>query len=177
MKCLAIQNRTKQGDFKMIWARHFKLFTKVGMAALVFGALVTSGNAQNIYQGKFTLPFETHWGSATLPAGDYTFVMSSASSDYRLFIRGEKVNAIIMAAAADEKVVSGPAQLNLVDIADTQTVETFDAPEIGKTFVYLTSAQKHMGRKEAHQKTAPQTAPATQASDNRTSIAVQAAGR
>jgi hypothetical protein len=103
--------------------------------------------------------------------------MSSASSDYRLFIRGEKVNAIIMAAAADEKVVSGPAQLNLVDIADTQTVETFDAPEIGKTFVYLTSAQKHMGRKEAHQKTAPQTAPATQASDNRTSIAVQAAGR
>jgi hypothetical protein len=167
----------QKGRFEMIWAQHLKLITKVGLTALVLGALATNGNAQNIYQGKFTLPFETHWGSATLPAGDYTFVMSSASSDYRLYIRGEKVNVIIMAAAADEKVVSGHAQLNLVDIADTQTVQTLDAPELGKTFVYSTPTQKHMGRKEAHQKTAPQTAPATQSSENRTSIAIQAAGR
>lgn len=161
----------------MIRARHWKLFMKVGMAALALGALATSGNAQNRYQGKFTLPFETRWGSATLPAGDYTFVMSSASSDYRLYVRGEKINAIIMAVAADGKVVSGHAQLNLVDIADRQTVETFDAPELGKTFVYSTPSQKHMARKEVHQKTAPQTAPATQAGENRTSIAVQASGR
>jgi hypothetical protein len=161
----------------MIWARHLKLFTKVGVAALALGALATYGNAQDAYKGKFTLPFETHWGRATLPAGDYTFVMSSASSGYRLYIRGEKVNAIIMAVAADEKAVSGHAQLNLVDIADTQTVETFDAPENGKTFVYSTPTQEHMGHKEAHQKTAPQTAPATQSSENRTSILIHAAGR
>jgi hypothetical protein len=161
----------------MIWTRHLKLFTKLGVAALALGALATHGNAQDVYKGKFTLPFETHWGTATLPAGDYTFVMSSASSDYRLFIRGERVNAIIMAGAADEKAGSGHAQLNLVDIADTQTVQTFDAPELGKTFVYSTPTQKHMGRKEAHQKTAPQTAPATQSSENRTSIAIQTAGR
>jgi hypothetical protein len=161
----------------MIWARHLKLFTKVGAAALVLGALATSGNAQNIYQGKFTLPFETHWGSATLPAGDYTFVMSSASSNYRLYIRGAQVNAMIMAAAADELGVAARAQLNLVEIGDVQTVQTFDAPELGRTFSYFTPAQKHTGHKEAHQKTAPQTAPATQSSENRTSIAVHAAGR
>jgi hypothetical protein len=161
----------------MIWARHLKLIAKVGVAALALGALATNGNAQNIYEGKFTLPSETRWGSATLPAGNYTFVMSSASSGYRLYLRGEKVNAIIMAAAADEKVVSGHAQLNLVDMADTQTVETFDAPELGKTFLYSTPTQKHMGRKEVHQKTLPQTATPTQASENRTSIVVQAAGR
>ena len=96
----------------MIWARHLKLFTKLGVAALALGALAISGNAQNAYQGKFTLPFETHWGSATLPAGDYTFTMSFASSSYMLYIRGEKVNAIIMATAADEQVASGHAQLN-----------------------------------------------------------------
>lgn len=161
----------------MIWARHLKLIAKVSVAALALGALTTNGNAQDAYKGKFTLPFETHWGSATLPAGDYTFTMSSASSSYTLFIRGEKANAIIMATAADEQVVSGHAQLNLVDIADVQTVQTFDAPELGKTFVYWTPAQKHMGRKEAHQKAAPQTAPATQSSENRTSIAIRAAGR
>jgi len=160
----------------MIWARHLKLFTKLGVAALAMGALATSGSAQNAYQGKFTLPFETHWGTATLPAGDYTFTMSSASSDYRLIIRGQ-VNAIIMAVTTDDRAVADHAQLNLVDIADVQTVQTFDAPELGVTLVYLTPTQKHAGHKEAHQKTVPQTAPATQVSENRTSIAVYAAGR
>jgi hypothetical protein len=163
--------------FEMSWARHLKLFTKVGVAALALGALATSGNAQSVYQGKFTLPFETHWGSVTLPAGDYTFVMSSASSDYRLYIRGAQVNAIIMATSTEDKAVSDHAQLNLVDIADVQTVQTFDAPELGRTFVYFTPAQNHVGNKEAHQKTASQTAPATKVSENKTSIAVHAAGR
>ena len=161
----------------MIWARHLKLFTKLGVAALALGALATSGNAQTAYQGKFTLPFETHWGSATLPAGDYTFTMASISSDYRLYIRGEKVNAIIEASATDDKGVAAHAQLNLVEIGDVQTVETFDAPELGQTFVYSTPAQKHAGHKEAHQKTASQTTPATKVSENRTSIAVYSAGR
>ena len=161
----------------MNWARHLKLFTKLGAAALALGALATSGNAQNAYQGKFTLPFETHWGNATLPAGDYTFAMSSASSQYRLYIRGAQVNAIIMAASTDDRAVADHAQLNLVDIADVQTVQTFDAPELGLTLVYLTSAQQHVGHKEAHQKTASQTPPATKVSENRTSIAVYATGR
>ncbi len=161
----------------MIWARRLKLLTKFGVAALAFGALVTSGKAQNAYQGKFTLPFETHWGGATLPAGDYTFTMSSTISPYRLYLRGEKVNAIIMATSTDDRSVSNHAQLNLVDIADVQTVQTFDAPELGVTFIYNTPSQTHTGHKEAHQKTAPQTAPATQASENRTSIQVRTAGR
>jgi len=161
----------------MIWARHLKLFTKLGVAGLVLGALATSGNAQNAYQGKFTLPFETHWGNATLPAGDYTFVMSSASSDYRLYIRGAQVNAIIRATSADDRGVSDRPQLNLVDIADVQNVQTFDAPELGLTFSYATPKQKHMGSKEARQKMAPQTPPASQVSENKTSIQVRTAGR
>jgi hypothetical protein len=44
----------------MIWARNLKLSTKLGMAALMPGALATSGNAQNAYRGKFTLTAETH---------------------------------------------------------------------------------------------------------------------
>jgi len=56
----------------MIRARVLKLLTKAGVAALFLAGLATAGNAQNAVQGKFTLPFETHWGGATLPAGDYT---------------------------------------------------------------------------------------------------------
>ena len=161
----------------MIWARRWKLFSKLGLAAFALGALATSGNAQTLYRGKFTLPFETHWGGATLSAGDYTFTMASASSSYTLYIHGQSGNAVIQASTVDEKVVSGPAQLNLVDIADVQTVQSFDAPELGMTFVYWTPGQKHMGRKEAHHKTVPQPEAPSQASENRTTIAVQAAGR
>ena len=161
----------------MIWARHLKLFTKLGAAALALGALATSGNAQNAYQGKFTLPFETHWGGATLPAGDYTFALPSNSAPYRLYIQGQGVSAIILATTADQGVVSERPQLNLLDIADVQTVRTFEAPELGVTFTYWTPTQKHAGHKEAHQKTVPQTAPASQASENRISVEVRTTGR
>jgi hypothetical protein len=168
-------NRTRR--LEMIWARHLKLFTKLGAAALALGALATSGNAQNAYQGKFALPFETHWGSATLPAGDYTFALPSNSAPYRLYIQGQGVSAIIQATTTDQGVVSERPQLNVVDIADVHTVQTFEAPELGVTFTYRTPTQKHMGLKEAHQKMAPQTPPASQVSENRTSIAVHTAGR
>jgi len=161
----------------MIRARHWKLFTKVSVAALALGALATSGKAQNAYEGKFTLAVETHWGGATLPAGDYTFILGSASSPYTLYIHGQAGNAIIRASAADERVVSGRAQLNLVDIADVQNVETFEAPELGMTFSYWTPKQKHMRSKEARQKMAPQTAPSSQVSENKASIQVRTAGR
>jgi hypothetical protein len=146
------------------------------MAALVLGAVATSGKAQSIYHGQFTLPVETRWGTATLPAGDYTFTVSSASSQYRLYIRGQKTNAIIPILTA-ENATSRHAQLNLVDIADVYSVETFDAPELGLTFTYWTPTQRHMSSKEAHQKAVPQAAPATQGTENKTSIAVYAAGR
>lgn len=161
----------------MIWARHLKLFTKLSAAALALGALATSGRAQNKYEGKFTLPFETRWGGATLPAGDYTFTLPTANRPYMLYIRGQAGNAIITAATTDNKVVSGRAQLNLVDIADVQTVQTFEAPELGLTFIYATPTQKHIGRKLVREKPVPPTAPASQVSENRTFIDVHTAGR
>jgi hypothetical protein len=161
----------------MIWARNSKLFAKFAASTLALGALAISGNAQDAYQGKFTLPFETHWGSTTLPAGDYTFALPSNSAPYTLYIQGKGVGAIILADGTYEKVASGHAQLNLVDIGGVQTVETFEAPSLGVIFSYATPTQKHMGRKEAHQKMAPQSAPATQTSENKTSIEVHIAGR
>ena len=161
----------------MIRARFLKLLTRVGVATLFLAGLATAGNAQNAYQGKFTLPFEAHWGGATLPAGDYTFALPTVTYPYKLYIRGQATTAIIMVVGFDKKVASGHAQLNLVEIADAQNVQTFEAPELGLTFNFATPSPKHLGRREARQKTTPATAPASQVSENRTSIAVHAAGR
>ncbi len=161
----------------MIRARNLKLFTKLGAATLALGALAISGNAQDAYQGKFTLPFETHWGSTTLPAGDYTFTLPSNGAPYTLYIQGKGVSAIVVANTADQKIASSHPQLNLVDIAGVQTVQTFEAPALGVTFIFATPTQKRMGRKEARQKMVPQSAPASQTSENKTSIEVHTAGR
>jgi len=159
----------------MNWARHLKFITKLGVAALALGAMATSGRAQNALQGKFTLPFETRWGGATLPAGDYTFALPSTVSPQRIYIWGAAANAIVMSGVSDYKVVSSQAQLNLVEIGGVETVTTFEVPELGLTFTYASPKQKHMGSKEARQKTAPQTAPSSQASENRTTIEVRTA--
>jgi len=57
-------------------------FTQLVMTGLVLAAVASSGKTQELYQGKFTLPFETHWGNATLPAGDYTFNLLFGNSPY-----------------------------------------------------------------------------------------------
>src|ERR1700756_2564140 len=163
--------------FDMIWAGHLKSFTKIGVAALALSALAASGNAQDSFQGKFTLPFETHWGSATLPAGNYTFTLPSNSAPYRFYIHGLAANAIIQATTADQKVVSERPQLNVVDIADVHTVQTFEVPELGVTFTYWTPTQKQPAHKEVRRKMVPQAAPASQTGETHTSIEVQTAGR
>ena len=162
----------------MIWARYLKLLAKLGLSTLALSALGTAGNAQNAYQGKFTLAVETHWEGVTLPAGDYNFALPSNSAPYRFYIQGQGTSAIIQAATAEQGVVSERPQLSVVDIVDVHTVQTFEAPELGVTFTYWTPAQKHIGRKEARQKMAPQTTPASQVSENKTtSVEVRSAGR
>ena len=160
----------------MTWARLVKLVAKAGIAAVALGALAISGNAQTVYQGKFTLAVETRWGSSTLPAGDYTFTLTSSSAPYRLYIHGQHADAIIQAVTAED-VTSHQAQLNLVDIADVHAVQTFDAPELGVSFTYWIPKQRRVLSKEARQKAVPQAAPTSQATENRTSIKVYTAGR
>ncbi len=161
----------------MIWARYLKVFTKLGLSTLALSALATAGNAQNAYQGKFTLAVETHWEGVALPAGGYTFALPSSSAPYRLYIWGQGVGAIITATTADQRVVSERPQLNLVDTAVGYTVQTFEVPELGVTFSYLAPTQKQLGHKEARQKAVPRTAPASQVSETKTSIEVHTAGR
>jgi hypothetical protein len=161
----------------MTWARIVTLIIRIVTAALVLGLLATGGYAQTAYRGKFTLAVETRWGSATLPAGDYTFTLPSRSAPYRFYIQGQGVSAIIQATTAELIVASKRSQLNLVDIADVYAVETFEAPDLGVTFTYWTPPPKHVARKEAHQETVSQTASATRASENKTSIEVDTANR
>jgi hypothetical protein len=152
--------------------RYLKVLSRLVLAVLALGILAGDGNATTAYQGKFTLPFQVYWAGSTLPAGDYTFEMESQGSPYTLYIRGQKANVIVRAISADAGVLSRTAQLDLVDISDVHTIRTFEAPELGVTFMYFTPKQKDVTSKEVRHKSVPQTEPATQVSANKLSISV-----
>jgi len=163
--------------FERIWARYLKVFEKLGLSTLALSALATAGKAQNAHQGKFTLAAEAHWKDVTLPAGDYTFALPSDNAPYRLYIWGQGVGAIITDATADQRVISERSQLSPVDTAVGYTVQTFEAPELGVTFSYLTPTQKQLGHKEVRQETVPRTATASQVNESKNSIEVETASR
>jgi hypothetical protein len=151
----------------MIWERFAKRLLMIGVAALALAALATGVNARDLYEGKFTLAVETHWGDVTLPAGDYTLSLPSTSFPYTLYIHGKTVDAIVMAIAVDEAVVSRSPRLDLTDVTATPTVQKFEAPGLGMTFVYWTPKQRPLGNKEASQKPVPQPASVPQVTLNK----------
>jgi hypothetical protein len=157
--------------------RFRKVVSKLAFAVLALGILASAGNAQNIFEGKFTLPFEVYWGGATLPAGDYTVTLGTRTVPYTLYIRSKKVNAIVMALGSDTGVVSSRAQLDLVDISDVHAIKTFEAPELGITFTYFTPKEKNPASKEVRHKGVSPTEPASQVSENKMSILVYPSGR
>jgi len=57
------------------------------------------------------------------------------------------------------------------------SIQTFDAPALGLTLTYGTPTQKHLGHREAGQKTAPQPAYGPQVGGNKISIEVHTTGR
>jgi hypothetical protein len=82
-----------------------------------------------------------------------------------------------MAATTDDMAVSKQAQLNLMDIADVQTVQTFDAPELGWTFIFFTPGQNTRDLKNSL-KTRPHRPHLRRSvSESKTSVRVYAMGR
>ena len=112
----------------MIRARFLRLFAKTGPAALALGTLAASGQASDMYRGKFTLAAETHWGDVTLPAGDYTLDPPSTSFPYTFYIHGKTADAMVMVVTIDEAVASHNARLGRVDVAAAPIVQKFQAP-------------------------------------------------
>ena len=128
--------------------RNWKLVKHLGLAVLALCSFAVLGNAQVAYQGKFT-PVEARWGGSVLPAGDYASTLPSTAAPYALYVRGEGKAAIIMAAAAEMKVVSDRPQLNLVNTGDGYAVRTLEAPALGLTFVYAAPAARTEGHRSS----------------------------
>jgi hypothetical protein len=74
------------------------------------------------YKRTFTLPIETKWGQATLPAGDYSFTIDTASAPYVAKIRWKNGGAFVIAGAVSDRQSVARSELVLVRRGNKGTV-------------------------------------------------------
>ena len=117
--------------------RSIKLVKATFLGLLAAFLFAGSLQAQSAFRGSFTLPVETRWGRAVLPAGDYELTLPSVGLPATVTVRGEgKAAAMIMAAAYDEGPSSSRSALTLVRHGHKGTVRSLHLAELGLTFYY-----------------------------------------
>ena len=81
--------------------------------AVCFSAGILSAQVR---KGTFSLPSETQWGTAVLPAGDYSFSLGKADDFYAVTLRrnGTKTVARIIPLPPEERTSPAKSQLLLV---------------------------------------------------------------
>jgi hypothetical protein len=117
-----------------------------GLALLAACFVAGHANAQ-VFQGKFTLPFQARWGQAILPAGDYSFTLGGEDPRSTLRVcHGQKIVGMIRARSYDY-TNSGRAELTVQEGA----VSTLRLPELGIILRYAPQRPKHLRAPEERQ--------------------------
>jgi len=91
-------------------------------------------NAQTV-AGSFTLPFSAHWGQATLPAGDYSFILERGPDAKVKVSRGTKGIAFVVDQGYSVET-SGAMSMTVVRNRAGYSVCDLNLPGIGRVLHY-----------------------------------------
>lgn len=111
------------------------------LLAVVAGAV--AANAQTAFHGKFQLTSEVRWGKAVLPAGEYTFTMSSVQSP--IVIQAVNGKASAMAAAVTSvDAAPGGSYIFTTGSGANRTVRSMNLPQLHRSLQFkpLTRAER-----------------------------------
>jgi hypothetical protein len=108
---------------------------KMNLSLSLAGMCLTAGllGAAEV-TGSFTLPHQTRWGTAVLPAGDYTLTLerTALNNEFIFVRRGNKTVAIAMARGVSSK---GAAEASSIRIVENRVQSVHLAP-VGLTYDY-----------------------------------------
>ena len=119
-------------------------------------AFTAVANAQASFTGKVTLPYEVHWGTAILPAGEYTITMNTLHSVTLVqSARNDKAFYTRMPAIQDS--TNGPISLVITSLHGERRVQSMNLPEFGRSLVYerLSKAEQEEIAKAGQIQTVP----------------------
>ncbi len=109
------------------------LIAAFALAAVCVSAIPAS--AQLVCKGSFTLSHEVRWQNATLPAGDYTFVMQSLASPSRITLKGPNGYQFIT-ALVESKTDSNRSMLIVENRGGRSIIAELRLSAIGRSFRY-----------------------------------------
>ncbi len=64
------------------------------LASFFFAGAAQAQGLRPAFAGKFTLPYEVHWGKNVLPPGDYSITIKSTGTPMIAFVRSAEGKAI-----------------------------------------------------------------------------------
>jgi hypothetical protein len=130
----------------------WKAFLGLLIATCAFAA---AAYAQPTFAGRFTLPYEVHWGQAVLPAGDYSIRMGSAGPAVISAKNGTMSVFTQPPIMADSE--KGGTSLTITRQGNERTVRSLNLPQLGKLVVFapLTKAEREISAKAGHVDTVP----------------------
>jgi hypothetical protein len=111
---------------------------RILLLAVLAAALSASLASAQDYEGKFTLPFEAHWGRAVLPAGDYTFRVNPNQAPCMVSVsQGRQTLAFILTSDTTRGEVAGSSALIAVRSAGSYRIRALQLAEVGVVLEYM----------------------------------------
>lgn len=118
----------------------WKRFLGVLVATCAFAA---AAFAQPTFVGKFTLPYEVHWGRGVLPAGVYYIRMDSiAAQAVVVSAGGMRTMFTTPPVIADSKQTG--TFLTLTTIGNERRVRSLNLPQLGKSLIFAPLTKTEM---------------------------------
>lgn len=115
------------------------LAAAVLLAVGCFGGLAKaqSNLPQAPYQGKFSLPFQAHWGKAVLPAGEYQLDFASGPDSILVIRDAKTLRAVALEPIRIRDGADGEASALLIGARrDQHIVFSLRIAELGETYVF-----------------------------------------
>jgi hypothetical protein len=110
------------------------LFAATLLIASLFGS---PANAQVGFRGRFSLPYEAHWGDVALPAGDYQITFIYGSVFTTVAIRDAKTRRIVALEPVNIREDSkGESSLLIHTSGSRRVVYGLRIAELGEAFLY-----------------------------------------
>lgn len=107
----------------------------LGIAAICANASPATAQAM-AFKGSFTLPNEVRWQGATLPAGDYTFSLKSASGPDLIQLQGPRGGSFVISLTASKDDVSDRSVMTIEHRAGMSIVRELYLAQIGLRLHY-----------------------------------------
>jgi hypothetical protein len=112
------------------------LYIIIGLAMCFPAASLFAEDRTPVFKGTVRLPFETRWGTAILPPGEYTLSVHSTSLPARVTVRGKNGSVFITAQSLALRGDSDRSSFLLISKWRRGVVRSLYVSELGMAFNY-----------------------------------------